>query len=147
MKIDETPEREAELDKLEVNLDVLSLEIGKIVEIARGSDFRLLAEKLEMTSGLAIYLEMEGKREVVDYHDAEELEELEEELRNLEEDKAKGIPKAQRLKSYWHRHKGPKCKANAKPDQCGHRSCGDVHLHVVCFLAPPSTRYWCLHVK
>lgn len=132
----EEKDREKELDDLKINLDILSLEPGKVVEIAKGSDFSLFAEKLAMAGGMAIYLEYQGKREIVDYRDSEELEEIEEELREM-------IARGERPQMHNHKHKRPRCRKMGTPYACGHRSCGYGAMHVMCWNAPFTKKYLC----
>ena len=138
-------DREKELDELEVNLDILSMEPGEVIDIAKGSDFTLLAEKTPKTGGLAFYLEMEGKREVVDFRDAEELAEIEEELRDIVEAQERGDISAMGVKPRTHRHRRPRCRVYGKPHYCGVHECfGGGAIHIACINMPFTKKHTCI---
>jgi len=127
MKADE------EISGLEVNYDILSIEAGQTLDIVRGSDFALVAEKTSEAGAMVYYLQYEGKREIVGFLDPDELEELEEELVDFLGALKRGEEGARGVKPRVHIHKRPRCRDTGKPAYCGHRRCfGGVAMHVAC---------------
>jgi hypothetical protein len=141
-KLAETPQEDLTgVRGLKVNHKLSGLKPGDSIEVLKGEDFTVTAERNTVDEGLAYFLEYEGKKEVVGYFDRDEYKELEENLQELEEINVRSDVRT-------HKHKRPRCRKLIEPYYCGHSGChGGIAIHFACINLPFSSKYLCICAK